>query len=254
MAFSSGAIGKRNARIMRGTQALAIAPQQQQAFSVERREVLLALGGALPLLSTQPALASPEVGSYLPSAGVADFVQFKPDRSKTPAIRAGTVDPSNPYTFAVPPSWSERKVANIASGNYCQPRCAEPWTEVIFADDTEGKMQVVVAPLVRLTNQKGATIEDIGDPEGFLNSIGPFITGTYLDLEDVVSMEAIKKEDGLTYYYYDIYATYGLNGPHTLTACTVKGDLALLFCLSATDKQWAKSQKKLKQLMPTFRA
>jgi len=61
-------------------------------------------------------------------------------------------------------------VANIQSGNFCmvstfttfhllqnallcihalsdellpvQPNCAEPWTEVVFADDKEGKIQV----------------------------------------------------------------------------------------------------------------
>jgi hypothetical protein len=106
-----------------------------------RRSALL--GSLLaPLVLASPSSASTDVGSYLPSAGVEDFVLFVPDKSKTPAIRAGTVDPQKPYRFALPPSWSERKVANIASGNYCQPRCAEPWTEVIFADDTEGKAQV----------------------------------------------------------------------------------------------------------------
>lgn len=115
-------------------------------------------------------------------------------------------------------------------------------------------MQVLVSPLVRLTNQKGATIEDIGTPDQFISSVGPYITGTYLDNEDILSAEAKKMEDGLTYYYYDVYATYGLNGPHTLTACTVKGDLALLFCLSANDKQYARSKKKLTKMVETFRA
>jgi hypothetical protein len=32
--------------------------------------------------------------------------------------------------------------------------------------------QVIVAPLVRLTNVKGAKIEDIGTPEGILTSLG----------------------------------------------------------------------------------
>lgn len=221
---------------------------------MSRRDTLLAASACALLSAADAAQASTEVGTYLPSAGVKDFVTFKPDRQKTPAIRAGTVDPSNPYSFALPPTWSERKVANIASGNYCQPRCAEPWTEVIFADDSEGKASVLAAPLVRFTNQKNATIEDIGNPEGFLASVGPFITGTYLDLDDVVSMSAEKREDGLMYYSYDIYATYGLTGPHTLTTCTVKGDLALLFCVSANDKQWGRSKAKLQSMMDTFRA
>jgi hypothetical protein len=113
------------------------------AAAVNRREALLA-AATIPLMCSEfPAEASTDVGSYLPKAGVDDFVLFVPDKAKTPAIRAGTVSAERPYRFALPPSWSERKVANIASGNYCQPRCAEPWTEVIFADDTEGKAQVL---------------------------------------------------------------------------------------------------------------
>lgn len=55
-------------------------------------------------------------------------VLFVPTQAKTPALRAGTVDSANPYKFALPPQMVEQKVANIASGNYCQPRCDEPWT------------------------------------------------------------------------------------------------------------------------------
>eukprot|EP00892_Ulva_mutabilis_P004759 jgi/Ulvmu1/2655/UM014_0109.1 len=229
-------------------------PQSQGQAAASRRAALLATASLPFVLQENAAVASTEVGSYLPSAGVDDFVLFVPDKAKTPAIRAGTVDRANPYRFAIPPSWSEKKVANIASGNYCQPRCAEPWTEVIFASDAEGKAQVLVSPLVRLTNKKDAKIEDIGTPEAFLASVGPFITGTYLDLEDVVDMSSKQLDDGLTYYYYDVYATYGTIGPHTLTACTVKGDLALLFCVSANDKQYARSKSKLNKMLQTFRA
>lgn len=280
-------------------------------LAVSRRD--LALGAVLlaGAATTPPALASTsgtQVGSYLPAADDvgSDFVRFVPDKTKTPAIRAGTVDKKQPYSFALPSTWTERKVANIASGNYCQPRCAEPWTEVIFADDAEGKAsvrtarqrreapampcpahpvdfrvgptpvareechpsspgamsacrevahdlttipcawtshnqrlrprgraQVLAAPLVRLTNKKNVKIEEVGTPETFLQSIGPFITGTYLDPEDVQSMSSEAAGDGLTYYYYDVYAPSGLNGPHLLTAATVKGDLALLFIVAA---------------------
>ncbi len=44
------------------------------------------------------------------------------------------------------------------------------------------------------------------------------------------------------------------NGPHTLSACTAKGDLALLFVVSANDKQWARSQAKLRKVVESFRA
>ena len=111
-----------------------------------------------------------------------------------------------------------------------------------------------MSPLVRLTNEKGAKIEEIGPPDQFITAIGPYITGTYLDNDDIVSTQVKKQEDGLTYYVYDVYATYGLKGPHTLTACTVKGDLALLFSVAANDKQYARSKKKIAAMVETFRA
>ena len=39
------------------------------------------------------------------------------------AIRAGNINMSEPYRFAVPPTWREGKIANIQSGNFCLPRC-----------------------------------------------------------------------------------------------------------------------------------
>jgi len=193
------------------------------------------------------------VGGYLPLASDgSDFRLFVPDSSKTPAIRAGTVDKNNPYRFAMPPTWRESPVANIQSGNYCQPRCAEPWTEVIFYDNTEGRAQVLVSPLVRLTNAANAKIEDIGPPAGLLNSIGSYITGTNLEDEDVVSATS-KQFDGRTYYVYECNAL-GSAAPHSITSVTTKGDLLLMLILSATDKQWAKSEAKLRQMSETFRA
>lgn len=104
---------------------------------------------ALPASKGQAA----DVGSYLPKAGVDDFVEFTAMKDMTPvsliptqcqsclllsasfldllpctddipdtqAIRAGTIDVSkDPYHFALPPSWKQGKVANIQSGNFCQ--------------------------------------------------------------------------------------------------------------------------------------
>jgi len=217
------------------------------------------LGGAslaLTLSGAQPAAAgqTPEVGSYLPAAQTDGFVVFIPDKKKTPAIRAGTVNPEDPYKFEMPSDMREAKVANIQSGNYCQPRCAEPWTEVIFESPADGKVVVIVSPLVRLTNKAKVRIEEIGTPEGLLVSLGPFITGTYLDEEDVVSVSSKKQDDGRTYYYYELNASYGSVGPHTLSAATTKGDLALLFVASANEKQWAKSKDMLQKAVDSFRA
>ena len=111
--------------------------------------------------------------------------------------------------------------------------------------------------------------------------------GTYLDEEDVRKTDK-KSFDGRTYYQYEAYAPYGSLGPHTLSSVTVKvrlmscsarqmscsartvctvpraqgcsdsmlitvhvevqGELLLLFTISANDKQWGKSEKKLRQV------
>ncbi|KIZ01701.1 PsbP domain-containing protein 6 [Monoraphidium neglectum] len=246
-------------------------PQQQEPQAIDyaqcmRRRLIGGAAAAAAAFAALPAadlllpgsaaakLESTQVGSYLPPADVEDFVLFVPDGKKTPAIRAGTVTPGQPYRFAMPPTWREAKVANILSGNYCQPRCAEPWIEVIFENEAEGKAQVIVSPLVRLTNRKGVRIEEVGPPEGIITSLGPFITGTYLDEEDVVSASSAKRDDGLLYYNYEINASYGTNGPHTVSSVTVKGDLALLLVVSANDKQWAKNEGRLRAMVETFRA
>ncbi|CAD7697068.1 unnamed protein product [Ostreobium quekettii] len=195
-----------------------------------------------------------EVGEYLPPSNIDGFVKFVPDAQKTPAIRAGTVDPKNPYSFSLPTTWREGKVANILSGNYCQPRCDEPWTEVIFNDASEGRVAVLVTPLFRLTSKREAKMEEVGSTKGVLQSIGPYITGTVLDEEDLVSAESKKQDDGRTYYMYEVNTPYGTFGTHAVASCTTKGDLALLLVATANDKQWAKSQSNLRKIASSFRA
>mmetsp|Transcript_5289 Transcript_5289/g.12887 ORF Transcript_5289/g.12887 Transcript_5289/m.12887 type:complete len:273 (+) Transcript_5289:86-904(+) len=223
-----------------------------QSFEISRRQALssavLASCFAFPGLSLAD---SKEVGTYLPAYGENNFVLFVPDPRETPALRAATIDPKNPYRFAMPSNWKRDPVANIASGNYCQPRCAEPWTEVIFSSPEDGKCQVTISPLVRLINKPNAKLEEIGSPESLINSIGPYITGTDIEDGDVLSCSSTV-ENGRTYYLYELYAPYGLNPPHSLAKLTTKDDAALLFTVNATDKQWANSEKKLRSMIETF--
>lgn len=100
-----------------------------------------------------------------------------------------------PYTFILPPTWKQLRIANILSGNYCQPKCAEPWVEVKFEDEKQGKVQVVASPLIRLTNKPNATIEDIGTPEKVIASLGPFVTGNTLDPDELLETSIEKRGD-----------------------------------------------------------
>lgn len=178
---------------------------------------------------------------------------FVPSASKTPALRAGTVDNTAPYRFALPPNFVEQKVANIQSGNYCQPRCDEPWTEVIFEGATGGRVELIVSPLQKLTPRKNVKVEDLGTPDQVLQRIGNYITGTYLD-DDALVAATTRTQDGLTYYFYELFSPYAKTGAHSYTACTVKGDLAFLFVASASEKAWAKQEKTLREVVESFRA
>jgi hypothetical protein len=226
------------------------APTRRQALATGATALLM--NGAVPM---QPALAagqdSKTVQAYLPPYGSDDLYLFVPKKTETPSIRAGTIDPASPYTFAVPAAWTRQTVANAISGNYCQPKCGEPWTEVIFSGP-EGRCQVIAGPLDKLTPKANAKLSDIGTPEQLIYSVGPYITGTYIDEDSVNSMEARTIGDS-DYYIYDVYADYGTLPPHGLAAATTKGEVLLLFIVSATDKQWGKAEGQLRAMIDSFR-
>ncbi|KAI3926960.1 hypothetical protein MKX01_032875 [Papaver californicum] len=190
-----------------------------------------------------------EVGSFLPPfPSDPSFVVFKASSKDTPALRAGNVQP---YNFIIPPSWKQTRVANILSGNYCQPKCAEPWVEVKFENEKQGKIQVVASPLIRLTNKLTATIEEISTPEKLIASLGPFVTGNTLDSDEIVET-TIQKQGDQTYYKYVLETPFALTGTHNLAKATAKGNTVVLFVVSASDKQWQASQKTLKAILDSF--
>ncbi|KAK9122629.1 hypothetical protein Sjap_012231 [Stephania japonica] len=191
-----------------------------------------------------------EVGAYLPPSSLdPSFVVFKASSKDTPALRAGNVQP---YEFVLPPTWKQTRVANILSGNYCQPKCAEPWVEVKFEDESQGKVQVVASPLIRLTNKLNAKIEDIGSPEKVIASLGPFVTGNSFDPDELLET-SVEKLGDQTYYTYLLETPFALTGSHNLAKATAKGNTVVLFVASANDKQWQASQKTLKTILDSFR-
>ncbi|KAL8467666.1 hypothetical protein ACS0TY_031060 [Phlomoides rotata] len=220
--------------------------------AVSRREFLNGSVALLPLVisSSSPSLAREvEVGAYLPpSSSDPSFVLFTATSKDTPALRAGNVEP---YKFILPPSWKQLRIANILSGNYCQPKCAEPWIEVKFENEKQGKVQVVASPLIRLTNKPNATIEEIGSPEELIASLGPFVTGNTLDPDELMET-SIEKRGGQTYYKYVLETPYALTGSHNLAKATAKGSTVVLFVASANDKQWPSSKKTLEAILDSF--
>ena len=260
-------------RQQRAGAAVARAAESSADHLSTRRSLLLGSAAAVAAASTAaafaplPALAGDVqmVKDYLPTydgEGGAAFGlrSFIPGPTKTPALRAGTVKPDAPYSFALPPTWREARVANIQSGNYCQPKCEEPWTEVVFENPAEGSVRVIVSPLRKLTPRAGPgnalPIDKVGTPASIIAALGSFVTGTYLDEEDVVSSTVTADSAGNPQFRYEIYAPTvgGSLGPHAAVSVTAKGDLAFLFLVSANDKQWAKNADMLKAVAKTFKA
>eukprot|EP00249_Psilotum_nudum_P002051 c14882_g1_i2 orf=313-1191(+) len=190
-----------------------------------------------------------EVGAYLPSVpSKSGFVQFQATSKDTPALRAGNVEP---YRFLLPTTWKQARVANILSGNYCQPKCAEPWVEVKFENENQGTAQVVASPMIRLTNKPNAKIEEIGNPEKLIAALGPFVTGNSYDPDEIVETH-VEKRGGQTYYTYRLETPYARTGSHNLAAATAKGNTVVLFVVSANDKQWSSSEGLLKSILASF--
>ncbi|GMY19672.1 psbP domain-containing protein 6, chloroplastic [Fagus crenata] len=156
-----------------------------------------------------------------------------------------------PYQFILPPTWKQLRIANILSGNYCQPKCAEPWVEVKFKDEKQGKVQVVASPLIRLTNKPNSSIEEIGSPEKLIASLGPFVTGNTYDPDELLETSVEKRGDQ-TYYKYVLETPFALTGSHNLAKATAKGNTVVLFVASANDKQWQASEKTLKAMLDSF--
>lgn len=179
------------------------------AFS--RRDALFT-AAALSALALSPLPASAgdaaAVGTYLPkSSSVEGFSHYQPSSNETPSIRAGVIkpDPSRGlYSFDLPSNWRPQKMANVLTGNFCMPRCDEPWTECIFADPAEGSVKVVVSPLRRLTNRASVAISDVGPPAAIISSLGSFVTGNQPPEEEEVVRAS--KEEGVSgpVYTYEV--------------------------------------------------
>lgn len=236
--------------------ARAAAPPPPSPPSVPRR-ALLAVPPALLLLTPRPAAggAAAAVGTYLPPSASRDgLYTYTAVKGSTPSLRAGVLDAATPYSFDLPPTWVPQQVANIQSGNYCMPKCVEPWTETIFGDG-DASARLVVSPLDRLTRRAAASITDIGTPDGVLASLGAFVTNNVPpEPEEVVASETVTAADGTPSYLYELNTPYGLNPPRAYAVATAKGGHVYLFVVAAKDKKWGAVKGVLREVAGSFKA
>lgn len=213
---------------------------------LKRRMIL----GISTVLSIPPAAyeakSTPEeskmVGAFLRgSQSITGFVDFVADKSRTPALRAGVL---NPYAIALPMDWVEVPVSNARSGNYCQPRCDEATLEVQFAERNSGSVQIIIIPITKLMiTKKNPTIGDVGTLSSVLNAISPSITGSVaIEDEEIVDMATFEIENK-TYYVYEALTPFAEMGPHNLACVTTNKNYIIILACSANEKQWNNSEQ-----------
>lgn len=139
-----------------------------------------------------------------------------------------------------------------------QSECGEPWKEASFAADKYGRIEVLGIPLVKFTFEKGVSIEKLGTPDALLDGLGPYLTGSSFDRDEVEVITATSRKgaDGLTYYDYYIFSDYVVKGQggRVLATATVRGDVLTMMKASATDKQFKTSEAVLRKSLESFRA
>eukprot|EP00262_Sarcandra_glabra_P001725 TRINITY_DN11873_c0_g1_i1.p1 TRINITY_DN11873_c0_g1~~TRINITY_DN11873_c0_g1_i1.p1 ORF type:complete len:279 (+),score=51.89 TRINITY_DN11873_c0_g1_i1:186-1022(+) len=146
--------------------------------------------------------------------------------------------PIIPYTFSVPEEWEEVPVSIADLGG----------TEIDlrFASSKEGRLFVIVAPVLRFADIEGdATIEEIGPPEKVINAFGPEVIGENVEGK-VLSME-VAEHAGRTYYQFE------LEPPHVLITATAAGNRLYLFNITGKGLQWKRYYKDLRRIADSFR-
>ena len=190
------------------------------------------------------------VGAYLP-AGPDGLYVFEARAPRTPALRAGALEP---YSILLPPEFKEAPVSNARSGNYCQPRCDEATTEVQFVEPSAGSLQIIIIPTTKLLIAKqDPTVEDVGTIDGILNAISPAITGSVAAEPEEVVSAATKVKDGRSYYEYELLTPFAEFGLHSVSAVSTNKNYVMIATIAASEKQWAKSEADLKNVIDSFR-
>ncbi|GMH21589.1 hypothetical protein Nepgr_023431 [Nepenthes gracilis] len=215
---------------------------------LNRRSFVLS---GLPLLSSFAALGFPTPGFAVvkqgPLAGRIPGLS-EPDEHgwrtyRRPDEKSGGHgvgwSPIIPYIFSVPQGWEEVPVSIADLGG----------TEIDlrFADSKEGRLFVIVAPVLRFADDLGseAEIEKIGPPEKVINAFGPEVIGENVEGR-VLSME-VAEHSGRTYYQYE------LEPPHFLITATAAGNRLYLFNVTASGLQWKRHYPDLKRIVDSFR-
>jgi hypothetical protein len=233
---------------------------QNNPFQRRRRQIFMAMF-YLHRLQTKSDNAQAEttfgfsdskmVGAYLPESVNEDgFYQFSAETSKTPALRAGAL---NRYRVSFPPHWKEIPVSNARSGNYCQPRCDEATTEVVFSDPNQGTLQIIIIPTTKLLiSKKFPSMTDVGSISNVLEAISPAITGSVAVEEEEIVDKVEFVQDGKVYYQYELLTPFAETGLHNIAKITTSQNYVIMSSISASESQWSSCEKDLRRVLSSF--
>ena len=88
--------------------------------------------------------------------------------------------------------------------------------------------QVWITPQVKLTraNESGTPIDGIGSPLQIIESLGPYVTGNFIDIDEDVVDYAVVEKDGLKYYEFELFTPFALTGVHNVASvcCQSRSD------------------------------
>ncbi|KAL3133957.1 hypothetical protein ABBQ32_008404 [Trebouxia sp. C0010 RCD-2024] len=135
-------------------------------------------------------------------------------------------------------------------GQDCQPKLckdtqlADYQIDLRYVNPDEGGLEVVVAPVMRFKDidfNANVRIEDIAPPDRIISGFALEIFGAPLAEGDVLQEEVEKRDDGLTYYNWELK-------PHKLVTATAVKNRLILMSITANPRQYRKSQDKLRHM------
>ncbi|GAB4820194.1 hypothetical protein N2152v2_007240 [Parachlorella kessleri] len=218
---------------------------QQPIVQPDRRLVLAAAAAASCslLLPTTPASAVQGItAGRIPGITGPDaqgFLTYTRPEGKSGGHGVGWSEVPR-YSFQVPAGWEEVPVSIADLGG----------TEIDlrFSSDDQGKLQVVVAPVLRFRDvgyNADVRIDELVPPERLIEGFAPELYGKPITEEDVLDTR-VEKYDGVPYYLWELR-------PHNLVTATAVGNRVFILAVSANGRQWRKGEDKLRHIQESFR-
>lgn len=112
--------------------------------------------------------------------------------------------------------------------------------------------QIQIAPLFKVTSQPNPDIKSLGSPRDLVQSFGPYMTGSTIEDEDVIDARQFDKQDGQTFYLYEISSPFAISGSHNYGMLTFKGSVGILCSVACSEGQWNSHGQTVREMVESF--